>query len=199
MLVNSSGQWAIHCNQEILWNLNPLLRSLQIWIYYNLRNVSEPYLTKVDIIWMCLDACKLHSSTKWPIKPMLLNIHHFCKFLSITNLAWIIWVSLSRFHVNWCRTCWDIGNSSKTSQNRTFSIHALGTANCCKCLLNWGTGGVIMPRFPSIPYPGCCQIWMGAWDFGVFGISSVGTRVVAVCPRSDGEEYEGVMNQEWKG
>jgi hypothetical protein len=66
-LVNTPGQWAIHCNQEILWNLNPLLRSLQIWIHDNLQNVSEPYLTKVDIIWMCLDACKLHSSTKWPI------------------------------------------------------------------------------------------------------------------------------------
>jgi hypothetical protein len=132
MLVNTSGQWAIHCNQEILLNLNPLLRSLQIWIYDNLRNVSEPCLTKVNIIWMCLDACKLHSSTKWPIKPMSLNIHHFCNFLSITNLAWFSWVFLSRFHVNRCRTHWDIGNSSKTSQNKCFSICALGTANCCK-------------------------------------------------------------------
>ena len=132
MLLNTSGYWAIYCNQEILWNLNPLLSSSQIWIYDNLQNVSKPYLTQVDIIWMCLDACKLHSSTKWPINPMSLDIHHFYNFRSITNSAWISWVFPSRFHVNRCRTRWDIGNSSKTSQNRTFSIRAFGTANCCK-------------------------------------------------------------------
>ena len=143
MLVNTSGQWAIHCNQGILSDLNPLLMSLQIWLYENLQNVSDLYLTKVDIIWMCLDACKLHSSTKWPIKPMSLKIYHFYNFLSITNSAWISWVFLSRFHVNRCRTRWDIGNSSKTSQNRKFSICAFGTANCCNqlCLKDekWGS------------------------------------------------------------
>ena len=131
MLVNTSGQWAIHCNKGILSNLNPPLTSLQIWLYDNLQNVSDLYLTKVDIIWMCLDACKRHSSTKWPIKPVSLNIHHFYNFLSITNSAWISWVFLSSLHVNRCRTHWDIGNSLQTSQNRKSLIRAFGTANCC--------------------------------------------------------------------
>ena len=131
MLVNTSGQWAIHCNQGILSNLNPLLTSLQIWLYDNLQNVSDLYLTKVDIIWMCLDACKLHSSTEWPIKPMSL-IYHFDNFLSITNSAWISWVFLSRFHVNQCRTHWDMGQLVTGIRNCPKQIRAFGTAICCK-------------------------------------------------------------------
>ena len=82
---NDIKTMVIHCNQEILWYLNPLLNSLQIRLYHIFKNVSKPYLTKIHIIWMCLDAWKLHSSTKWPSKPMSLNIQYFYKFLYITN------------------------------------------------------------------------------------------------------------------
>jgi hypothetical protein len=120
--VYCSLSWCVYKHDRLnFWGLR---------LYYKFQDVSKLYLTKIYIIWRCLDASKLHSSTKWPIKPMSVDIHHFFTFISITNSTWISWVFLSRFHVNRCRTRWDIENSFKTSQNMTFSIRALGTVNC---------------------------------------------------------------------
>jgi hypothetical protein len=73
---NDIRTMAIHGNQKILQYLNLLLNSLQIWLYHIFQNVSNSYLTKIHIIWMCLEAYKLQSSTKWLFKPMSLNIQY---------------------------------------------------------------------------------------------------------------------------
>jgi hypothetical protein len=117
---------AIHCNQQTVWYLDPLLNSLHIWLYHIFQNVLDPFLTKIYIIWICLDACKLYSSTKWPLKQCHWIYNIFASFL----LSLIPHGLGEYFYPGfmWIGT----GNSLKMSQNRIFLIRTFGTDNGCK-------------------------------------------------------------------
>jgi hypothetical protein len=78
---NEIETMAIHCNQQTVWYLDPLLKSLHIWLYHIFQNVLEPFLTKIYIILICLDACKLYSSTKWPLKQCHWIYNTFASFV----------------------------------------------------------------------------------------------------------------------
>jgi hypothetical protein len=66
-----------------------------------------------------------------PPKPSSPSMKYFWNFFSITNCARIIPNYLARFHLNLCRTQWDMGESVAGIKNCPKQIRAFGTAISC--------------------------------------------------------------------